>query len=187
MAAWTTTATRLPAAPGAYALLIRLPRRCPLPPRFGAGAGLAAGWYLYLGSARGGGGIRARCARHLAPAKTLRWHVDWLTTQPGATVRALAFPDGDECDLTTRALAAGARVAVAGLGASDCPRCPAHLLAVPERGGWAEVLAAAPPHGLPRPRPVLPPPPRGETTGKGCTEPAPDGTLVRPPSREPPC
>lgn len=128
--AWTLCPDRLPAEPGAYALLIRLPRRCPLPPRFG-GIVLPAGAYLYLGSARGGGGIRARCTRHMAKEKTLRWHVDWLTTAPGATVRAAAFPGGTECELVARALLAGATVPVPGLGASDCGRCPAHLLAVP--------------------------------------------------------
>jgi Uri superfamily endonuclease len=129
---WTSRPQTLPPAPGAYALLIRLPRRCPLPPRFGAGAVLPAGRYLYLGAAKGGGGIRARCTRHMAAAKTLRWHVAWLTTQPGATVRAAPFPGGDECTLTARALAAGATVPVRGLGASDCPHCPAHLLRLPD-------------------------------------------------------
>lgn len=140
-AAWTRDPARLPAEPGAYALLIRLPRRCPLPPRFAAAAAdgrppvLPAGRYLYLGSARGGGGIRARCARHLAAQKTKRWHVDWLTTQPGCTVRALAFPGGNECALVARAVAAGAVAPVRGFGASDCAGCAAHLLALPDAAG----------------------------------------------------
>ncbi|WP_245913437.1 GIY-YIG nuclease family protein [Caenispirillum bisanense] len=142
MTAWTTHPDRLPAAPGAYALLIRLPRRCPLPPRFGPSAALPAGRYLYLGSARGGGGIRARCTRHMAADKTLRWHVDWLTTQPGTTVRAAPFPGGDECALTARALAAGATAPVPGLGASDCPRCAAHLLHLPAALDLRAVAAA---------------------------------------------
>lgn len=140
--AWTTRPDTLPPAPGAYALLIRLPRRCPLPTRFGAGTVLPAGRYLYLGSAKGGGGIRARCTRHMAAQKTLRWHVDWLTTQPSATVRALPFPGGDECALTARALAAGATVPVRGLGASDCPLCDAHLLHLPDGLDVREVAAA---------------------------------------------
>ena len=37
------------------------------------------GWYLYAGSARGPGGIRARCARHLRLEKRQRWHIDYLT------------------------------------------------------------------------------------------------------------
>ena len=127
---WCRTPTRLPAAPGAYALLIELGRPAPLPPRFQTEDrhALPPGTYVYLGSARGGGGIRARCTRHMAREKTLRWHVDWLTTR-ARQVRVLPFPDGDECTLTA-ALAPSAVVPVPGFGSSDCAVCRSHLLAV---------------------------------------------------------
>lgn len=123
---WVRTASRLPAVPGAYPLLIELGRPCPLPPRFAGD--LPPGAYLYLGSARGGGGIRARCTRHMARDKALRWHVDWLTTR-ARLVRALPFPGGDECALA-HALLPLATVPVPGFGSSDCAACPSHLLAV---------------------------------------------------------
>ncbi|MGE5612498.1 MAG: DUF123 domain-containing protein, partial [Bacillota bacterium] len=60
----------IPATPGAYVLVIRLDR---------AAAGLPAGRYLYCGSARGPGGLRARVGRHMRKGKVVRWHVDRLT------------------------------------------------------------------------------------------------------------
>lgn len=99
---------------------------------------LPAGRYLYTGSARRG--LRARVSRHLSPDKALRWHIDYLTTAPGANcVGAVAFPvvypggvgrkTLSECELNRRAgVLAGQEAPVPGFGASDCRSgCPAHL------------------------------------------------------------
>jgi histidyl-tRNA synthetase len=120
----------LPALPGAYALRIRLAR----PARLVVGAlgplRLAAGDYVYAGSAHGPGGIRARVARHLRASKRTHWHIDCLTAR-GRVVEVAAFPGGDECALTAALLALpGAYVPAAGFGATDCRICPAHLVAV---------------------------------------------------------
>lgn len=122
----------LPDGPGAYLLVIDLlgALAVTLPGR--PAASLGEGRYLYMGSARGPGGIRARVRRHLKGAKTIRWHVDRLTNLAGAAA-VIAYPDGDECVLAAEALAlAGAEVPAPGFGASDCPRCPAHLIRIPE-------------------------------------------------------
>jgi len=117
---WSRTADSLPREPGAYTLLIMLVRET---------AEFAPGRYAYLGSARGPGGIRARCARHLRKDKALRWHVDRLTV--AGHVAALPVPEGDECALTATLLAHGATVPVPGFGSSDCRSCSAHLVALP--------------------------------------------------------
>lgn len=134
---WKQDPDTLPAEGGAYALWITLARPVALPPRFqpcdGETAELAAGEYLYLGSAYGPGGIRARCCRHLKHDKGKRWHVDWLTTQ-AARLAVCVFPGGNECALTAAALATGAFVPVVGLGSSDCMACPSHLVTLPARG-----------------------------------------------------
>ena len=134
----------LPAGPGTYVLLLRLfsPFRIPVG-RLGTFE-VPAGFYLYVGSARGPGGPAARVARHLRHPKPLRWHVDFL--------RAYAQPVGvwwaegverREC-VWARALARlpGASLPIPGFGASDC-RCPAHLVhfaAVPDRETFAHTV-----------------------------------------------
>ncbi len=122
----------LPADPGAYALVIELDRPCRLAIATLAPATLAAGRYLYLGSARGPGGIRARVARHLRRNQPKHWHVDHLTAR-GRIVRVITAPGGSECALAARALKfESVAPPVAGFGSSDCRICPAHLLRLPD-------------------------------------------------------
>ncbi|WP_419907759.1 GIY-YIG nuclease family protein [Hoeflea sp.] len=89
---------------------------------------LSPGWYLYAGSARGGGGIAARVKRHMRSDKPIHWHIDRLTTR-FPVVAAFAVPRGSECDLVGGLLETGRyQIAVKGFGSSDCRRCEAHLL-----------------------------------------------------------
>lgn len=100
-----------------------------LPPRF-VGRRLPEGCYCYVGSARGAGGIRGRCARHLRGAVARHWHIDWLL---GGAVdrRVMALPGRSECEVLGRLLRIeGASVPVPGFGSTDCRNCASHLLAV---------------------------------------------------------
>jgi Uri superfamily endonuclease len=119
----------MPGARGAYALLVLLDRPVELPSRFD-GQRLPGGRYCYVGSARGAGGIRGRCARHLRAPLRCHWHIDWLLA--GALDRAVVpFPGQQECEVLARLLAIeGASVPVPGFGSTDCRRCPSHLLAL---------------------------------------------------------
>ena len=88
-----------------------------------------AGYYLYLGSALGPGGLEARLARHRRREKRPRWHIDYLL-QRAAPVEVWSVASGErlEC-LWARAARElpGARIPVPGFGSSDC-RCPSHLV-----------------------------------------------------------
>ncbi len=118
----------LPAEPGAYLLLARLSEPLPLQIATLGTAVLPAGCYIYAGSARGPGGIRARVGRHLRQGKRLHWHIDRLTRT--AACWAFAVPGGRECDLVQALLARpDYEVALAGFGSSDCNHCVSHLLA----------------------------------------------------------
>jgi Uri superfamily endonuclease len=89
------------------------------------------GWYLYVGSALGPGGLRARLTRHARAEKRLHWHIDYLLVQAElCQIWTAASADRQECDWA-RTLAAlpGAWIPAPRFGASDC-RCAAHLLAV---------------------------------------------------------
>lgn len=112
-----------PTAPGAYVLWLRLD--APLRVSAGDRPGLLyPGDYLYCGSARGPGGLRARLARHWRREKRPHWHVDQITLA-GRPLAAWIDEGGDECALNA---ALGALpIPVPGFGSSDCPRCAAHL------------------------------------------------------------
>lgn len=144
-----------PAVSGAYGLVIALSRPVAPPVRLAASRGvgaLAPGLYVYCGSARGPGGLRARIRRHLATTKRSRWHVDSLTLV-AAEVWALPLPGATECALVAALLADSSkrrrgadalsvRIPVPGFGASDCRACPAHLLALDRPAEAAAARAA---------------------------------------------
>mgnify|MGYP001244138432 CR=1 FL=1 len=113
--------------PGAYVLLLHL--AVPLAfSRRGMASAPLSGWYLYVGSAHGGGGIGARLRHHFRTDKRIHWHIDELTLAANR-MTALAIPDGAECDIVARLGQSKAFVpALKGFGSSDCTRCTAHLL-----------------------------------------------------------
>lgn len=125
------TADSVPPRPGAYVLLIALPSPVPIHLPGKKPVTLPMGCYLYCGSARGPGGMQARLRRHMRPDKTIRWHVDHLTTA-GAVLGAWTVEGGDECILAA-ALARHLSIPIPGFGASDCPTCASHLLALPRK------------------------------------------------------
>lgn len=86
---------------------------------------LSAGIYLYCGSANGPGGLRARLARHMKRRKSVRWHVDQLTTC-GEVLGAWVAPGGNECELVERF--SRLKTPIPGFGSSDCAHCRSHLL-----------------------------------------------------------
>jgi histidyl-tRNA synthetase len=127
-----SAAAIIPAAPGAYVLIVDLARPVALDIATLPGVVLPAGRYAYCGSAYGPGGMRARIGRHQRRDKTVRWHIDRLTAA-GRIVAVHAEPEGVECDLFARLLSApGATVPLAGFGSSDCSLCPAHLARLPD-------------------------------------------------------
>lgn len=134
----------LPRVPGAYLLIFEFThsRLVSIRDRHHV---LDPGRYIYAGSARGPGGVRARIGRHGRRNKPDHWHVDQM--RPALTA-ALAVPGGRECDLleVVRGLP-GASIPIGGFGSSDCRICPAHLVGIPR--GVA-------PHALlgPDPRPA---------------------------------
>jgi Uri superfamily endonuclease len=118
----------IPSGPGASALVIRLNREFDGPVGALGTIHLAAGCYVYLGSAYGPGGIAARVRRHLRADKRMHWHIDRLTGS-GAITDIAVQRGGCECALVAHLRgAAGVNVPVAGFGSSDCRQCRAHLL-----------------------------------------------------------
>jgi Uri superfamily endonuclease len=129
--------------PGTYALIMAAAH----PGEIQVGAlgtlQVCSGWYIYVGSAFGPGGLGARIGRHLkgqgepvtasaaplAQAKKLHWHIDyllqvvelrklWYTTDPARREHAWAG---------ILAGKPGAVLPMQGFGSSDC-HCISHLI-----------------------------------------------------------
>jgi len=120
--------------PGTYALLLRADGEQPIEVGALGTMVVSSGWYVYVGSAFGPGGLRARVQRHARGDGVLHWHVDYLRAVTTlATVWYTHDPERRECTwATVLRNHPEARVPMAGFGASDCG-CPAHLVAFDER------------------------------------------------------
>jgi Uri superfamily endonuclease len=121
----------LPTSKGAYALILHLETRQVIQVgRLGA-FDFPAGYYLYVGSAFGPGGLAARLGRHLTrdhATRPLHWHIDYLRRL--TSIVAVWFAEHQtrrEHDWAGLAgQMPGAGCPVPRFGASDC-RCRAHL------------------------------------------------------------
>lgn len=119
---------------GVYLLVLRLPHARSVDVGALGRLQFPAGWYVYVGSAHGPGGLDARLRRHLSPRKALRWHVDYLRAAcEFVEAWAAPLPREWECEWARRlAGCPEAAIPARGFGASDC-RCPSHLARFPAR------------------------------------------------------
>jgi len=117
--------------PGTYALLLRAEQGQTLEVGALGTMTVRPGWYVYVGSAFGPGGLQARVRRHARGDGALHWHVDYLRAV--TTLEAIWYTHDAEQRECTWATVLGnrdaAHVPMAGFGASDCG-CPTHLVAM---------------------------------------------------------
>ena len=136
---------RLGAEKGTYVLVMRLPGRSSLAI---GGLGICefnAGYYLYVGSALGPGGLRARLLRHARRDKRRHWHIDYLLDAAELLEIWISVSDERrECHLAHASAALpGGSVPVSRFGASDC-RCQAHLVAFQQRPDLESLAESVP-------------------------------------------
>jgi Uri superfamily endonuclease len=124
---------------GAYALILF----CPGKKRVQIGKlgplELRRGFYVYVGSALGPGGLRARIAHHQKVSQRPHWHIDYL--RPHTRLDRVWSSHGrtrreHQWARLIHALR-GASVPLARFGASDC-KCKAHLLFFTTRPSFKE-------------------------------------------------
>jgi len=124
----------LPAASGTYVLVMRLPRAMMITPGRLGPHGMPAGYYCYVGSAFGPGGLRARLRHHAAVAARPHWHVDYLRKHAPLLeiwyTGCVARREHDYASILGSL--SGAVMPVPGFGASDCG-CDSHLFHFPVR------------------------------------------------------
>jgi len=126
------------AEPGTYALLLRADTAQRL--EIGALGTMTVrpGAYVYVGSAFGPGGVRARVRRHARDDGARHWHVDYLRAV--ARLEAVWYTHDQtrrECAWATALRRRpDAAVPLGGFGASDCD-CPGHLVALPTSPSFA--------------------------------------------------
>ena len=114
---------------GSYALVFRMKHACDLVIGRLGHYQFLPGFYIYLGSALGPGGISARTRRHLnySCSKAPYWHVDRLLGVSKITeIWWKARTESVECLWAARLATIGS-IHIAGFGASDC-RCAGHLI-----------------------------------------------------------
>lgn len=130
----TGNAMTFPAEKGTYVLLLALDTATPLQIGKLGGFDFPAGWYAYVGSAFGSGGLRGRLKHHCSQVKTPHWHIDYI--RQAATVREVWYSASDirqEHEWAVLLLSQpGASIPAPRFGASDCT-CPAHLVHFPKK------------------------------------------------------
>ncbi len=86
------------------------------------------GYYIYVGSARGPGGVRARLRRHFSRDKKPWWHIDYLLSLPTARPMCALYACTEERVEPLLALACSERLGyVEKFGSTDDRLAPSHL------------------------------------------------------------
>lgn len=134
----------LPSDRGTYILLLRSSRATVVAVGRWGDLAVRRGWYLYVGSAFGPGGLAARVGRHCRADRPARWHVDHL--RRATALRGVCFTV-DPSRLEHRwadALACLPELEpVPGVGCSDCD-CRAHLFFAARRPDATRLRAVLP-------------------------------------------
>ncbi len=106
---------------------------------------LRPGYYVYIGSALGSGGVRARLAHHMRSAERPHWHIDYLRAKTALEGAWVCYDHTSrECQWARRfGLMPGASVPMVGFGSSDCD-CESHLFFFRERPGRNNVVRQLP-------------------------------------------
>jgi Uri superfamily endonuclease len=129
--------------PGTYALILRGRSRRPIQIGRWGPLDVDSRCYIYVGSAFGPGGVKARLLRHYRRKKRRHWHIDYLREHTSFVHAWISYevPAQEHRWAATLAALPGV-VPVKGFGCSDC-RCHAHLFsadAMPNPAAFARAI-----------------------------------------------
>jgi len=126
--------TSIPKEPGTYILILEAPARRRIPVGALGTLVLEPGFYAYVGSALGPGGLRGRLAHHRGRSRSPHWHIDYVRRH--TALREIWFSAGasrrEHRWAAVLARSAGSIIPFAGFGASDCG-CHSHLFRFSQR------------------------------------------------------
>ena len=94
---------------------------------------LNEGYYIYIGSAFGAGGLSSRLHRHFRKIKKKHWHIDQITTSNFSEIIGIGvlLKQRVECELSKIIGDIEKIVSIAGFGNSDCEKkCISHFFRV---------------------------------------------------------
>ena len=115
-------------APGTYVLILFSSHQGSIPVGHLGQLSVERGYYLYVGSARGRGGLKARIAHHQKVTSRPHWHIDYLRAVTRIDRVWCAYTRVNQEHRWARLIGKlpGAQMSIAGFGSSDC-RCGSHL------------------------------------------------------------
>ena len=129
-----TDAMCLPSLPGTYALLLRSNAEQDLQVGSLGNQKLLPGFFVYVGSAFGPGGLKARIGHHRHTFSRPHWHIDYLNEylSPAEVWYTYDATHREDHWSQVLAVARGASIPLPGFGSSDC-RCISPLYFFPAR------------------------------------------------------
>jgi Uri superfamily endonuclease len=117
---------------GVYALVLHVATDCRIKVGKLGTYHFRRGFYIYVGSAHGPGGLKARIKHHAGKSMRPHWHLDYL--RPMAELKEVWYAETknrlEHHWATAVAKMSGSELPVKGFGSSDC-RCISHLFYVP--------------------------------------------------------
>lgn len=118
---------KLPSSSGTYALTLYVKKDCRINTGKLGELQIIKGYYIYIGSAFGPGGLKARIERHLKKTKKLRWHIDYLRkVSEIVDIKYSTDKEKLECKWAAKLAENGEITPFKGFGSSDC-KCFSHL------------------------------------------------------------
>lgn len=91
------------------------------------------GYYVYIGSAFGAGGLTSRLHRHLRKKKKRYWHIDQITTSEFCEIQSIGIiiDRKIECEVSEKISKIDFIESINGFGNSDCNSCQSHFYKLP--------------------------------------------------------
>ena len=124
--------------PGTYALILQCYASKAIQVGRWGQLDLQPGYYIYVGSAFGAGGVRARVSRHLRTEARKHWHIDFLRAHVRPVEARISYEaEHLEHEWAGILLNMPGMTPIRGFGCSDC-KCYSHLffsMNMPE-GNW---------------------------------------------------